>query len=110
MPKAIYSFNKPLYLKLPMLSIFFFILLGVAIGYLMRNRTQIKHVGSIIHIIIIFLLFFLGVAVGSNKQIVENFAAIGMDAFAIAMASTAGSILCGWFVYYRFFKNKKDQS
>ena len=91
-----------------MLSIFLFIFLGVAVGYLMRNRTQIKHVGSTIHIIIIFLLFFLGVAVGSNKQIVENFAAIGMDAFAIAMASTAGSILCAWFVFNRFFKNKKD--
>ena len=93
-----------------MLSIFFFILSGVAVGYLSRNRTQLKHVGSIINIIIIVLLFFLGIAVGANKQIVESFASIGFDAFAIASAATLGSILCAWFVFYRFFKNKENKS
>ena len=93
-----------------MLSIFFFILSGVAVGYLSRNRTNIKHVGSIINVIIIVLLSFLGVAVGANKQIVDNFAAIGFDAFAIAFASTLGSIVCAWLMYNLFFKKKKNQS
>ncbi len=92
-----------------MLSIFTFILSGVAVGYLVRNKTHKKHVGSIINVIIIVLLFFLGVAVGANKQIVENFATIGFDAFAIAFASTLGSILCAWFIFNRFFKSKKDK-
>ncbi|NLZ94380.1 MAG: LysO family transporter [Bacteroidales bacterium] len=91
-----------------MLSIFIYIFSGVAVGYLLRNRTYKKHVGSIINIIIIVLLFFLGVAVGANKQIVDNFANIGFDAFAIAFAATLGSVLCAWFVFNRFFKNKKD--
>ena len=93
-----------------MLSIFFFIISGIAVGYLLRNRTLKKHVGSVINIIIIVLLFFLGVAVGANKQIVENFATIGFDAFAIALAGTLGSVLCAWFVFNRFFRNKKDHS
>ena len=93
-----------------MLSIFIFILSGVAVGYLLRNRTYKKHVGSVINVIIIVLLFFLGVAVGANKQIVESFASIGFDAFAIAFAATLGSILCAWFVFHRFFKNKKGRS
>ena len=92
-----------------MLSIFFFILSGVAVGYLTRNRTHLRYVGSTINIIIILLLFFLGVAVGANKQIVESFANIGFDAFAIALATTLGSILCAWFVFNRFFKNTKDK-
>lgn len=91
-----------------MLSIFFFILSGVAVGYLSRNKTQLKHVGSVINVIIIILLFFLGIAVGANKQIIESFASIGFDAFAIALATTLGSVLCAWFVFHRFFKNKKD--
>lgn len=91
-----------------MLSIFFFILSGVAVGYVSRNRTYKQHVSSIINIVIIVLLFFLGVAVGANKQIVENFPTIGFDAFAIAFAATLGSVLCAWFVFNRFFKNKKD--
>ena len=93
-----------------MLSIFLFILSGIAVGYLSRNRTHLKHVGSAINIIIIFLLFFLGVAVGANKQIIESFASIGLDAFAIAITTTLGSVLCAWFVYNRFFKNDKDRS
>ncbi|HHW81754.1 MAG TPA: LysO family transporter, partial [Bacteroidales bacterium] len=60
-----------------MLSIFIFIISGVAVGYLLRDKTFKNHVGSIINIIIIVLLFFLGIAVGANKQIVESFATIG---------------------------------
>ena len=89
-----------------MISIFVFILAGVFVGYLIRKTTYIKYVSSIISLIIIFLLFFLGVAVGANKQIVESFGNIGIDAFAIAIATTIGSVLCGWLVYNRFFKNK----
>ena len=93
-----------------MLSIFSFILSGIAVGYFIRNKIYSRHVGSIINIIIIVLLFFLGIAVGANKQIIENFANIGFDAFAIALASTIGSVLCAWFIFNRFFKNKQNKS
>ena len=92
-----------------MLLIFIFILSGVALGYLSRNKTYNQHVGSIINMVIIVLLFFLGVAVGANKQIINNFLTIGFDAFAIAFAATLGSVLCAWFVYNLFFKNKNNQ-
>ena len=90
-----------------MLLIFLFILSGVLVGFLIRKRTLVKQVGSIINVIIILLLFFLGIAVGANRQIVESFAHIGLDAFAIALATTTGSVLCAWFVYKRFFEEKK---
>lgn len=89
-----------------MIFIFTFILAGVLVGYFTRTTTYIKHVSSIINIIIVFLLFFLGVAVGSNKQIIESFGNIGIDALAIASATTVGSVLCAWFIYNRFFRNK----
>ncbi|HZJ80868.1 MAG TPA: LysO family transporter [Dysgonamonadaceae bacterium] len=93
-----------------MLSIFTFIISGVAVGYLLRDKTFKSHVGSIINVIIIVLLFFLGIAVGANKQIVESFATIGLDAFAIAFACTVGSVVCAWFVFNRFFKKKNHKS
>ena len=93
-----------------MISIFSFILAGIFVGYLTRKSTYIKHVSSIINVIIVLLLFFLGVAVGANKQIVESIAIIGIDAFAISTATTIGSVLAAWFVYSRFFKNKKGTS
>lgn len=93
-----------------MISIFSFILVGVFVGYLARKSTHIKHVSSIISVIIVLLLFFLGVSVGANKEIINSFANIGVDAFAIATATTIGSLLCAWFVYNRFFKNKTKES
>ena len=93
-----------------MFSIFAIILSGVLVGYLTRRRTYIKQVSSIINVIIVLLLFFLGIAVGTNKQIIENFASIGLQAFAIAFATTLGSVLCAWFVYNRFFKQTNDKS
>ena len=93
-----------------MLSIFSFILSGIFVGFLIRTRTFTKHVSSIINVIIVLLLFFLGVSVGANRQIVENFASIGVEAFAIAIATTIGSVLSAWFVYKRFFKQKKNNS
>ncbi len=90
-----------------MLLIFVFILSGVFVGYISRKTTLVKHVGSFINVIIVLLLFFLGIAVGANRQIVDNFAHIGLDAFAIAFGATTGSLLCAWMVYKRFFKEKK---
>ena len=93
-----------------MFSIFAIILSGVLVGYLTRTRTYIKQVSSIINVIIVLLLFFLGIAVGTNKQIIESFASIGLQAFAIAFATTLGSVLCAWFVYSRFFKQHTHKS
>ena len=93
-----------------MISIFSFILTGVFVGYVTRKSTHIKYVSSVISVIIVLLLFFLGVSVGANKEIVNSFANIGVDAFAIATACTIGSLLCAWFVYNRFFKNKNTNS
>ncbi len=76
----------------------------------MRKTTHIKYVSSVISVIIVLLLFFLGVSVGANKEIVNSFANIGVDAFAIATACTIGSLLSAWFVYNRFFKNKNTNS
>lgn len=92
-----------------MLYIFAFILSGAVAGYLLRNRPATKHVGKVINIIIILLLFFLGVSTGSNQQVIRNFRFIGFDAFMIALAGTAGSILCAWLLYEKFFRKGKDR-
>lgn len=92
-----------------MLFIFVFIFAGVIVGYLTRKTTYIKHVSSTISLIIVFLLFFLGVSVGANKEIVEGYANIGIDAFAIASATTIGSVLSAWFIYNRYFKNESKK-
>ena len=92
-----------------MLHIILIILSGVTAGYFVRNIPQMKYVGVVISLIIMLLLFFLGVSVGANEQVVKNFSSIGLDAFIITIGGTLGTILCAWWVYIRFFKRRKNK-
>lgn len=77
-----------------MIYIFLPIIVGIAIGYLLRNRSIAKHSNKLLNIVIMLLLFFLGVSVGNNEQVVNNFGTIGIDAFILTVGGTLGSLLC----------------
>ncbi len=88
-----------------MLSVFIIMLLGIGAGYLLRDRyCARKVVGKLILLFIFLLLFFLGISVGSNEQVIRNFPVLGLQALLITSGALAGSILLSWFVYIRFFK------
>jgi len=91
-----------------MISIISFIIAGLVVGYFLRKYSFTRFVPRIITYLIFLLLFFLGLSVGSNEQVVKRFAFIGWDAFLISTAATLGSVLCAWFVYHFFFKKKKN--
>lgn len=76
---------------------------GIAVGYLARKHTAVKYTGSLLSVTIMLLLFFLGLSVGSNGQVVQNFTAIGLDAFLITVGGTLGSLFCAKWVYKKFF-------
>lgn len=90
-----------------MLSIFLSIAGGIVAGYFLRNRRFVKHTGVLLSAIIVLLLFFLGISVGTNGQVIHNFASIGWDAFVLTVGGTLGCILCAWWVYVRFFHKKE---
>lgn len=89
-----------------MLSVLAFIITGVVIGYFIRKYPVTRFVPRIISIIIMLLLFFLGISVGGNPQVVQRFQYIGWDAFVIATAATLGSMASAWWVYRTFFTTK----
>ncbi|MEL7600348.1 MAG: LysO family transporter, partial [Proteiniphilum sp.] len=68
-----------------------------------RKRTVMKYTGSLLSVAIMLLLFFLGLSVGSNEQVVNNFTSIGLDAFLLTVGGTAGSLFCAKWVYKKFF-------
>jgi uncharacterized membrane protein YbjE (DUF340 family) len=96
--------------KSRMLNIILIILSGIVVGYFARKLPQVKHVGSVISLIIMLLLFFLGVSVGANEQVVTNFSTIGLDALIISFGATVGTVLCAWLVYSTFFRRKGKNS
>lgn len=92
-----------------MLYIILFIVAGIPVGYFLRNSSFVKKVDTFLTAIIVLLLFFLGVSVGSNEQVITNFGAIGFDAFILTIGGTLGSVLCAWWVYETYFKRRKDK-
>lgn len=97
--------NKDFSIKIKiMLNIILIILSGVVVGYFVRKIPQVKYTGTVISLIIMLLLFFLGVSVGTNEQVIKNFSSIGLDALIITLGATLGSVLCAWLIYSTFFK------
>lgn len=94
-----------------MIKIILCIVSGILAGYIVRNRVFVKHTGMLLSVVIMLLLFFLGVSVGKNEEVLNNFSAIGLDAFLLTVGGTVGSLLCAKWVYKRFFdKCSKDKN
>lgn len=87
-----------------MAPIILFIATGILTGYLLRNSKLIKHNSNMMSGVIMILLFFMGVSVGSNEQVVNNIATIGLDALILTAGGTLGSLFAAKWIYKRFFK------
>lgn len=81
--------------------------LGVGIGFLLKRIQWLQHVSKTISYTIYLLLFLLGVSVGANKEIVNNLATLGWQAFVLAAAGAIGSALAAWVVYHFFFAKQE---
>ena len=77
---------------------------GVALGYLFRRKAILQKLSKPINYTIYLLLFFLGISVGGNKEIISNLPSLGSQALLLAFAGTSGSVLAAWIVYRLFFK------
>ena len=89
-----------------MIQIIACILVGVLFGYAFRGRSFMKRIGTLLSVVIGLLLFSLGLNVGSNEQVVNNFAIIGFDALLLTIGGVLGSLICAKWVYTRFFKKQ----
>ena len=79
---------------------------GIAFGYLFRKRAILQKLNKPINYTIYLLLFFLGMSVGGNREIINNLPSLGGQALLLAFAGTSGSVIAAWIVYMTFFKKK----
>ena len=74
---------------LPISLIFAGILLGIRL-----RRTAIPGIaGRIFTPVVVLLLFAMGCAIGRNRTVMDNLPRLGLDAFILATASVAGSVI-----------------
>ena len=82
---------------------------GIAVGRLFREKEKTrKKVDLAITWSVYLLLFLLGISVGINDDITQNFSRIGYKAFWLTVGAVGGSILLAKLVYVLFFKSYKD--
>jgi uncharacterized membrane protein YbjE (DUF340 family) len=80
---------------------------GIAIGWLIRQKQKL--VGIIDRLLgwsVYLLLFLLGIRIGTNKEIIRDFSTLGLQAIGISLLAIAGSI-AGAVICYRLFFAKK---
>lgn len=81
---------------------------GIATGWLLRRRT-FKWIDALLTVLVWALLFFLGVEVGENDNVLNNLSSLGMEALLLSIAGTAGSIALAW-ALWKAIKRKEGES
>lgn len=82
-----------LLLQVKMVTVLILFAIGILIGRLLQNKEQIKRPLSTVSLIaILALLFYLGLSISSNPDILARIKEIGIVSLSIAVASVAGSI------------------
>lgn len=93
-----------------MIPVLLIMIAGIITGWLLHRKTIfLKWIGKLTNWSIYILLFLLGLAVGTNEQIVNNFDRIGYLSIFITLFAVIGSILTSWITYRLFFKNKGEK-
>ena len=83
---------------------------GMCIGYLLRNRRKLfSHIRHFILWVIYLLLFAMGLSVGSNDLVMDNLGGLGIRAIVISLVGIAGSVFLSWLLYRNLFVSDKKR-
>ena len=88
-----------------MLKFVAIILSGMAVGFFLRKR-QLRIMPHAVTVLIWLLLFFLGVEVGENPQVIEGITTLGLEALWLSLAGMAGTTLFSW-ALWRWVSHRK---
>ncbi len=78
---------------------------GIVIGLFIRNMNGfLKKLDLVIILAIFLLLFFLGLAIGTNEMIIQNLGSYGLIALMLTTGGVAGSVALAFLVYKFIFK------
>ena len=88
-----------------MLKFVAIILSGMAIGFLLRKR-QLRLLPHLVTVLIWLLLFFLGVEVGENPQVINGISHLGVEALWLSFAGLVGTVAFSW-ALWRWVSRRK---
>jgi len=91
-----------------MITVLALMTIGIFIGRFLHQKEKfLKVISGLTNWAIYLLLFLLGVSVGTNEKILNNFDIIGYQAIIITVFAVMGSVLVSWLTYILFFKKNE---
>lgn len=91
-----------------MITVLVLMTLGILIGWFLHKKEKILKITSeLTNWAIYLLLFLLGLSVGTNEEILNNFDKIGYQSIMITVFAVLGSVLVSWLTYILFFKKNE---
>ena len=94
-----------------MIIVILLLVAGFVAGMLLRRRQSLKKTANLLlNISIYLLLFFMGLGIGSNDEIIGGFLKLGETAVILTFFVLAGSILVSWIIYRFFFRDTKSKT
>lgn len=85
------------------------LIIGWLVSYLKTKKRIILLSDKITLLSVLFLLFLMGIFVGSNQLIMSQLSYLGLQAISIALAAIFGSVICCALLYVLLFKNKGEK-
>lgn len=93
-----------------MLKVVAIMTIGIAIGFLLRNKKHVVKLNDRLTMWAIYLLLFLlGLSTGANKAVIGNLHNLGIESLIIAVGGVLGSIVTAAFIYRGWFKPKEGK-
>lgn len=89
-----------------MIEVLIIMTVGIVLGALLRSKQKlISAINRSTMWIIFALLFFMGISVGINEDIMSNLGTIGLQGLFLSLVAILGSVVLSWVLYVLFFKN-----
>lgn len=82
---------------------------GICAGFIFRRSRFLRHTGTAVSAVICLMLFFMGVKIGADENILKNLSGLGLQALLFAIAGIAGSVLAAALLYKTVFKADNDR-
>lgn len=83
------------------------LIISICVGLLLQNFRFLRHIERSATWTVWLLIFVFGISLGSNEEIVNDFAYFGLTAFLIALAGVIGSAFAAWGVGKLIDKSKQ---
>ncbi len=84
------------------------LLAGIGIGWLLRRANWINWAGRLLQPTVGLLLFLMGAAVGTERELIGRLPLLGAQALLITLLGLGGSLFAAAWVYRRFFRQEKE--